>query len=188
VPHPSSPRTSPRVTPFAFMLVATAAAIGSLSGCGSTCGSNCPPLTFSVVAPPGENLNVDIVQWAGPGCPLEQPNYCAPDPYNSALTCVRFTINGRQPGTCRLDLTFTDGRAPFSATTEFGPETHQGCCHGLPVVGDTGVTIPPLHPKATDAGPDGSDGADASPDAGVADAPVGDPDGSSAPDSGNDQA
>jgi len=77
------------------------------------------------------------------------------DPFNSSLTCVHIAIVGAQPGTCRLDLTFNDERAPFSATAEFGPETHQGCCHGFPVVGPLFSTVPPLHPKPTDAGMDG---------------------------------
>jgi hypothetical protein len=112
------------------------------------------------VATAGENLDVNSAQWSGPGCPSSQPGYCAPDPNNSSNTCVRVAIFAGQEGTCQLDLTFNDGRAPFSATAVFGPETHQGCCHGFPVMGPTYATVPPLHPSPSgDAGGDGA-GAD----------------------------
>ena len=54
---------------------------------------------------------------------------------------------------------------------EFGDETHQGCCHGFPLVGPTTVSVPPLHPivlpdAGADADGNGSDSAvDVPPDA-----------------------
>jgi hypothetical protein len=60
-------------------------------------------------------------------------------------------------------------------------ETHIGCCHGLPVIGPTSYTVPPLHgAPASDAGPDGAD---------VIDAPTGSDSGDAGGlDSSNDDA
>ena len=182
------PRARRRVTPVAAAILVTVfATMGALPGCSGTCASNCPEVLFVVAATVGENLDVATATWAGPGCPTAPPGYCQGDAING-LACVRLFILGSQPGACQLDLTFNDGRAPFSVTTQFGPETHQGCCHGFPVVGPVAVTIPPLHPEPTDAGADGSSEAGAALDAGPADVAVGvrDDDGSSTPDSGND--
>jgi hypothetical protein len=144
---------------------AVAGAIAIVPGCGSTCGTDCPAVVFDVFATTGENLAIATAHWTGSACPLDQPNTCSPDTANN-LPCARLSILGIQPGTCQLDLTFNDGRAPFSVTTEFGPETHQGCCHGFPVVGPALVYIPPLHPTATDAGTDAeTDAPTSSPDA-----------------------
>ncbi|HET6151113.1 MAG TPA: hypothetical protein VFH68_26490 [Polyangia bacterium] len=169
-------------------LAAVAAALVASPGCGSTCASNCPAISFDVIATPGENLDVLTAHWMGTACPAQQPNYCAPDRVNR-LACIAISIIGIQPGTCQLDLTFNDGRAPFSVTAEFGPETHQGCCHGFPVLGAPRVTIPPLHPPPGDAAAEGGAGPDASPemDGGAgADAPSAGPDVGFATDSSNE--
>jgi hypothetical protein len=81
--------------------------------------------------------------------------------FDGTNSCVRFTTIAVKPGSCQLDLTFTDGRLPFSATATFGPATTQGCCHGFPVTSTATFTIPPLHPPVGfDASPDvSSDGA-----------------------------
>ena len=179
-----APRNARSRNTFAAAAVIVAGLTAS-AGCGSTCATNCPNLLFEAVATPGENLDVKTAQWAGPACPSSQPNYCRPDP-NNGLACVNITIIGTQAGTCQLDLTFNDGRAPFSTIAEFGPETHQGCCHGFPVLGASTVTIPSLHPQPDDAGADASPGVDASADAGTADAPTGDSHIVATPDSGND--
>jgi hypothetical protein len=189
---------------FSFTTAAVALAVGSIgllapgllapallasgllaSGCTSTCATGCPEVTFTVAATQGENLDVDTATWAGPGCPPAPPGYCLGDSINN-LPCVRFFITGSNSGACQLDLTFNDGRAPFSAIAQFGPETHQGCCHGFPVDGPTGVTIPPLHPKVSDASADVSGTADAAADGGANDVPAETSDGSSGADSGND--
>jgi hypothetical protein len=132
-------------------------ACAALAACGSTCGSNCPITAVDIVATSGENLNIATAAWMGSACPTDMQPRCRGDS-TGANTCVRFTIIGSQPGTCELDLTFTDGRVPFSALATFDAETHQGCCHGFPVLGDKVVTVPPLHPVVLpDAGADVSD-------------------------------
>jgi hypothetical protein len=145
------------------------ASLTALSGCGGTCASNCPPIVFNVIATAGETLSLATAQWTGTACPGNPP-ICGPD-YTGANNCVGLSIIAVAPGTCTFDLTFSDGRAPYSVTAEFGTETHQGCCHGLPVLGPTSAIIPPLHPVAsTDAGTDAADGGNAVPDAGGSDA------------------
>jgi len=141
-----------------LVLVAlTLIACATLTGCGSTCGSNCPITSIDIVATSGENLNIATATWTGPACPTGTQPQCRGD-FTGANSCVRFTIIGSQAGTCELDLTFTDGRVPFSAVATFDVETHQGCCHGFPVVGDSMVTVPPLHPVVLpDAGADVTD-------------------------------
>ena len=129
----------------------------SVAGCGSTCGANCPPTLVDVLAPSGENLNVLSAHWTGPACPVGAQPLCRGD-ISGANNCVLFSILGSQTGTCELDLVFNDGRAPFSVVAEFGAETHQGCCHGFPVIGPTTVMVPPLHPIVLpDAGADATD-------------------------------
>jgi hypothetical protein len=174
-------------------IVATTLAPG-VSGCASNCATNCPAIVFDVFATPGENLNLASAQLTGPACPLDQPNACSGDS-TGANPCVRLSILAPQAGTCQLDLTFTDGRAPFSVTAEFGPETHQGCCRGFPVVGAPSVTVPSLHPVVIDAGTDAANAADAgrdtdagAPATDAADAPATYPDAGSVADSGNDGA
>ena len=168
---PRPPKVSPVTTALprrsrASAVAATAfAAVVATAGCGSMCATNCPTVSFSAVATPGENLDVMTAHWMGPACPASQPNYCAPDRING-LACVAISIVASQPGTCQLDLTFNDGRVPFSVTAEFGPETHQGCCHGFPVLGSPVVTIPPLHPAPNDAAAEGGTTPDAGRDAG----------------------
>jgi hypothetical protein len=164
-------------TTFAATLIAT-------SGCGSTCASNCPPFIFNIWAPPGENLDVLAAPLTGPACPAPAVGLCAPD-RTTGLSCVYMTIIAAQPGTCRLDLTFRDARPPFSVTAEFGPETHQGCCHGLPVLGPDVVTIPPLHAPPADAGTDAGAGPVDGADTGATDAPTATPDADSPADSNN---
>lgn len=172
--------------------LAAALALG-VSGCASNCATNCPAIVFDVFATPGENLNLASASWTGPACALDQPNACSGDT-TGTNPCVRLSMLAIQAGTCRLDLTFTDGRAPFSVTTEFGPETHQGCCRGFPVVGASFVIVPSLHAIAIDAGTDTADAAetgrdtDASAPAGddAMDAPATGPDARSVADSGND--
>ena len=181
------PRRSPASAAAATALAAVTAAVVATPGCGSTCATNCPTISFSAIATPGENLDVMTAQWMGPACPAGPPNYCAPDRING-LPCVAISIIASQAGTCQLDLTFNDGRPPFSVTAEFGPETHQGCCHGFPVLGSPVVTIPPLHPAPHDAAADGGTGPDAGRDADGAadsDASSGAPDVGSASDSSN---
>jgi hypothetical protein len=163
------------------------AGLAAGAGCGSTCASGCPPLLVYVIATPGENLALASARWAGPACPDGQINYCQGD-LAKGLTCVQMVMIGAHPGTCQLDLTFNDGRAPFSAVAEFGPETHQGCCHGLPVVGPTVITVPPLHPQPSDAGADGGGGFDASPDGSDADTAPASSDSGALTDSSNGQA
>jgi hypothetical protein len=181
----NTPRNARARTAIAAAAVIIAiAGLTASAGCGGTCATNCPNLLFQAMASPGENLDVKSAQWAGPACPPEQPSYCAPDP-TSGRTCVFISMLGTQAGTCQLDLTFNDGRAPFRAIAEFGPETHQGCCHGFPVLGTSAVTIPPLHPQADDAGVDSAPGSDALPDTGITDLAAGDAHIGSSPDSGN---
>ena len=153
---------------FAGPLVALVAGLLGVAGCASDCGANCPLLAFQVVAPSGESLTYATATWTGDACATDQAPECRGN-FDGSLPCVGFTIIAARPGSCRLDLTFTDGRAPFSATGNFGPATQQGCCHGFPVIGAPVVTVPPLHPPAVvDAGPDG-DGAAAG-DASTSDA------------------
>jgi len=166
------------------IFAAAAAALMATSGCGSTCASNCPPFIFNIIASPGENLDVLAAPLTGPACPTSALTYCNAN-QAAGLNCVYMTIIAAQPGTCRLDLTFKDGRAPFSVTAEFGPETHQGCCHGLPVLGPSLVTIPPLYGLPADAGADGAPGGG---DAGASDAPTGTPAATSPTDSNNGAA
>ncbi len=124
-----------------------------------------------MLATSGENLNVLSAHWTGPACPVGAQPLCRPD-VSGANSCVRFSILGSQTGICELDLVFNDGRAPFSVVAEFGPETHQGCCHGFPVVGPTTVTVPSLHPivlpdagaDATAAAADAGNGSDSAVD------------------------
>ncbi len=149
---------------FAGALVALVAAVLGVAGCASDCGANCPAATFDVVASYGENLSVATATWTGDACATDLTPECRGN-LDGSLPCVRFTMVGVRSGSCRLDLTFTDGRAPFGATANFGPATQQGCCQGFPVTGAAVVTVPPLHPPAVvDAGSDG-DG-----DAGTSDA------------------
>lgn len=110
----------------------------------------------------GENLNVATAGWTGDACPTDSVPQCRGDSTGTNL-CVRFTIIGAHPGSCELDLTFSDGRLPFSATATFGPATTQGCCQGYPVTSSAAqVTVPPLHPAVGfDAGADGDAGSDA---------------------------
>ena len=144
-----------------MLLAATGAlALAGAAGCAGNCATGCPPLQFDVVATSGENLNLASAQWSGPACPAAPPKSCGSDPYNSNNYCVRLSIIAVGEGNCRLDLTFNDGRTPFSATAVFGAETHQGCCHGFPISGATSATVPPLHPVVTDAGGDQDGGAD----------------------------
>ncbi len=149
----------------------TAGGLGIFS-CASDCASNCPALTFNVVAYSGDNLSVATAAWTGDACPTDQSPECRGN-IDGSLPCVFFTIIAARAGSCRLDLTFTDGRAPFSATGTFGPATTQGCCQGFPVTGPGTVTVPPLHPPAvvdagSDAGPDNAADAAAG-DAGASD-------------------
>ena len=149
-------------------LALAAASVAALDGCAGTCASNCPPILFDILATTGENLSLATAIWTGPACPADPPR-CGFD-YTDTNNCARFSIIAVAPGTCEVDLTFSDGRAPFSVQAEFGPETHQGCCHGLPVIGATTAIIPPLHPlPSADAGIDGTDGASAVPEAGGGD-------------------
>ncbi len=150
---------------FLFALLAGAA----VAGCSSNCGANCPNVYFEVVATVGDNLAIATATWTGDACAADQSPECRGN-VDGSLPCVGFTIIAARSGSCRLDLTFTDGRVPFSATGTFGPATTQGCCHGYPVTSAASVTIPPLHPPAVvDAGSDvGSDASGA--DAGAADA------------------
>jgi hypothetical protein len=139
-----------------FRIVLLLSLLVGATDCGSDCGANCPNLAFDVVATTGENLNVDNATWTGDACPTDAVPMCRGD-FDGTNSCVRFTLIAPRPGSCRLDLTFTDGRLPFSATATFGPATTQGCCHGYPLTsGAASVTVPPLHPPAVvDAGPDG---------------------------------
>lgn len=140
------------------MMALLAGAAGA-AGCSSNCASSCPNLVFDVVATVGENLNVQTATYTGPACPVNTGPACRGDVDGTNL-CVRFTIEAIAPGSCELDLVFSDGRLPFRATGEFGAETHQGCCHGFPVTGPASVTVPPLHPIIEfDASPDGDGGA-----------------------------
>jgi hypothetical protein len=145
-----------------FALLAGAA----VAGCSSNCGADCPNLYFEVQATSGENLNVATATWTGDACPTDATPMCRGDIVGTN-NCVLFTTIAVKSGSCRLDLTFTDGRLPFSATGTFGPATTQGCCQGFPVTGTATVTIPPLHPAVgVDAGPDGdSDGSTTGDDA-----------------------
>jgi len=145
---------------FLFALLAGAA----VAGCSSDCGSHCPNLTFDVVATTGENLNVATATWTGDACPTDTVPMCRGN-FDGTNSCVRFTTIAVHPGSCRLDLTFTDERLPFSATGTFGPATTQGCCQGYPLTSAAMVTIPPLHPPA-DAGSDAGGASDAGVDAG----------------------
>ena len=132
----------------------------AVAGCASDCAHNCPTLTFTAIASSGENLNVATATWTGDACATDQSPECRGN-IDGSLPCVYFSIIAARPGSCRLDLTFTDGRAPFSATATFGPATHQGCCQGFPVTSATTVMVPPLHPPAVvDAGPDGDAASD----------------------------
>jgi hypothetical protein len=137
------------------------------AGCGSNCGTNCPINELDVLASPGENLNVLNAQWTGPACQSELPA-CRDDGVNN---CVRFTILPVGEGTCQLDLTFIDGRPPVSVVATFGPETHQGCCHGFPLLGTAPFVVPPLGSTPADAGSDvpisDDGGADGGVEAGV---------------------
>ena len=171
-PRPAAGAPRPAVA--AILLAAATVAFVFVPGCAGNCASNCPNLTFAAAATPGENLDVLTAHWAGAACPAEQPSYCAPDTING-LRCVSFALIGIGEGACQIDLTFKDGRAPFSAVATFGPETHQGCCHGFPVVGANVAVIPPLHPQSGDAGSD----------APSSDAPLGAPDTGSLTDSSN---
>lgn len=155
----SSSTIGARWTPLACatlaLLIGTAAA-----GCASNCATNCPNLEFDVLATPGENLNVLTATWTGAGCPLDAAPQCRGDLDGTNL-CTRFSIETTQSGSCELDLTFSDGRLPFRGSTTFGPETHQGCCHGFPVIGAASVTVPPLYtPVGFDASPDGDASSD----------------------------
>lgn len=181
--HVKAPRNARSRTAHALVAVIIAGLTAS-AGCGGNCATNCPNLIFQAIAPPGENLDLRSAQWAGPACPQVQPTFCGNDP-TTGRTCVVISIIGTQAGACQLDLTFNDGRAPFTTIAEFGPETHQGCCHGFPVVGASMATIPPLHPQPDDAGLDAPPGSDAAPDAGTADLATGDAHIGSAPDSSN---
>ena len=144
----------------ACLLFVALLAAATVAGC-SDCGAHCPNLTFTVVATSGENLNVATATWTGDACPTDTTPLCRGD-LSGINLCVQFTMIGQRAGSCRLDLTFTDGRLPFSATGTFGPATTQGCCQGFPVTSSATVTIPPLHPPAViDAGPDVAAGADA---------------------------
>lgn len=148
-------------------MIALLVGAATATGCSSNCATNCPNLIFDVLATVGENLNVNTATYVGPACPVDIA--CRGDADGTNL-CVRFTIEAIAPGSCELDLTFTDGRFPFRGTAEFGDETHQGCCHGFPVTGPAYVTVPPLHPIIEfDASPDGDGGGDA--DSGATDAP-----------------
>lgn len=149
---------------FAGALVALVAGTLGVAGCASDCGSNCPVVSFQVAATFGENLSVQDATWTGDACPTDQVPECRGN-FDGSLPCVLFSVIGVRPGTCRLDLTFTDGRAPFSATATFGSATTQGCCQGFPVEGAPLVYVPSLHPPAVvDAGTDGGS------DAGTSDA------------------
>jgi hypothetical protein len=148
-------------------LALAVASVTTLSGCAGTCATNCPAIVFNVLATPGENLNLATAQWMGPACPTESP-VCIGDAAGNA--CTRFFLIAMVSGVCELDLTFSDARAPFSVQAQFGPETHQGCCHGLPVIGAATVYIPPLHPVVgPDAGIDRGNGSGGEPDAGGGD-------------------
>ncbi len=148
---------------FAAVLLALIAGGIGVAGCASNCAANCPALSFNVVAYSGENLSVATASWTGDACATDQSPECRGN-IDGSLPCVDFTIIAVRSGSCRLDLTFTDGRVPFSATGTFGPATQQGCCQGFPVTSAATVTVPPLHPPVVvDAGPDG-DGAAAGDD------------------------
>jgi hypothetical protein len=152
----------PFVLTFTLALVIAAGVVAS--GCGSTCATNCPAIVFDIFATPGDNLNIATAQLVGPGCPLELSN-CRGD-LSGANPCARISLLASQPGLCELDLTFSDGRPQTAIQTEFGPETHQGCCHGFPVIGPASYTVPPLHPVGGfDAATDSASGSDAAPDA-----------------------
>lgn len=152
----------------AFLLFALLAG-AAVAGCSSNCGANCPNVYFEVVATTGENLNVATATWTGDACPTDATPQCRGD-FDGTNICVRFTTIAVKSGSCRLDLTFTDGRLPFSATGTFGPATTQGCCQGYPVTSTAMITIPPLHPAVgLDASPDGDGDAGGSGDASSSD-------------------
>ena len=100
---------------FAGALVALFAGTLAVAGCASDCGANCPAVVFNVVATGGESLTVATATWTGDACATDQAPECRGN-VDGSLPCVDFTIIGARAGTCRLDLTFTDGRLPFSAT------------------------------------------------------------------------
>lgn len=149
--------SSARLIRFAAALLALIAGGLGVTGCASDCAANCPALAFNVVAYSGDNLSVATATWTGDACATDQAPECRGN-VDGTLPCVYFTIFAARAGSCRLDLTFTDGRVPFSATGTFGPATHQGCCQGFPVTSDATVTVPPLHPPVlVDAGADSDD-------------------------------
>ena len=149
-----------RALRFAGALVTLITGGLGVAGCASNCASDCPTVAFNVVAYSGDDLAVATATWTGDACATDQAPECRGS-VDGTLSCVDFTIIAAHAGTCRLDLTFTDGRAPFSATATFGPATHQGCCQGFPVTSATTVMVPPLHPPAVvDAGPDGDAASD----------------------------
>lgn len=147
--------SSARSIRFAGTVIALIAGGLGVAGCASDCANNCPALAFNVVAYSGESLSIATATWTGDACATDQSPECRGN-VDGSLPCVAFTIIAARPGTCRLDLTFTDGRAPFSATGTFGPATQQGCCQGFPVASPATATVPPLHPPVVvDAGSDG---------------------------------
>jgi hypothetical protein len=149
--------SSTRSIRFAGALVALIAGLLGVAGCASNCADNCPVLAFNVVAYSGDNLAIATATWTGDACAADQSPECRGN-VDGSLPCVGFTIIAARSGSCRLDLTFTDGRVPFSATGTFGPATQQGCCQGFPVTGDSTVTVPPLHPPVVvDASSNGDD-------------------------------
>src|SRR4051812_19210067 len=90
-------------------------ATASMPGCGSTCASNCPEVLFYAVATSGETLDIADVKWSGAACPPSQAPSCVANS-NGTMTCSAVALVGLQEGPCQLDLTFNDGRAPFSVT------------------------------------------------------------------------
>jgi hypothetical protein len=154
-----------RIASLALGLVA-AAALGS-AACDGNCRSNCPVTALTVVASPGENLDINTGHWTGPAC-RPTIEYCTPDPADPTnFPCIAFQIVGAAEGSCEVALTFKDDRAPITVHADFGPATTQGCCRGFPLTGPPVFTIPPLHggPDAGDADADaGTDGTAAASD------------------------
>jgi hypothetical protein len=172
------------VVAFAFVVCAGAV----VSGCAGNCATGCPNTLFDVFASPNENLNIATTQLVGPGCPPVLAG-CRGD-LAGTNSCVRLSLVASQPGACELDMTFSDSRTAVSIKTEFGAETHQGCCQGFPVIGPGSYTIPTLgSPPPVDAGSDAADAAvDATTDV-AADAPTRDDASADVPaDSGNGDA
>ena len=156
--------SSTRSIRFAGALVALIAGVLGVAGCASDCGANCPVVSFQVAASSGESLSVSTATWTGDACATDQAPECGN--FDGSLPCVLFSIIGVRSGSCRLDLTFTNGRAPFRHHRQLRARDPSGLLPGIPGHRRGHRDRPAAAPAGgrQDAGPDG-DG-----DAGTGDA------------------